>query len=46
MICKKMHNTFLGLGGRYKISKRVTINAEYHAHMNRVANSKYKNPFL
>ena len=30
----------LGLGGRYKISKRVTINAEYHAHMNRVANSK------
>ena len=34
----------LGLGGRYKISKRVTINAEYHAHMNRVANSKYKNP--
>ena len=34
----------LGRGGRYKISKRVTINAEYHAHMNRVANSIYKNP--
>lgn len=34
----------LGLGGRYKISKRVIINAEYHAHMNRVANSKYRNP--
>ena len=34
----------LGLGGRYKISKRVTINAEYHAHMNRVENSKYTNP--
>lgn len=34
----------LGLGGRYKISKRVTINAEYHAHMNRVASSKYRNP--
>jgi len=34
----------LGLGGRYKISKRVTVNAEYHAHMNRVANSKYSNP--
>ena len=34
----------LGLGGRYKLSKRVTINAEYHAHMNRVANSKYTNP--
>lgn len=34
----------LGLGGRYKISKRVTLNVEYHAHMNRVANSKFKNP--
>lgn len=34
----------LGFGGRYKISKRVTINAEYHAHMNRVANSTFKNP--
>jgi len=34
----------LGLGGRYKISKRVTLNLEYHAHMNRVANSKFKNP--
>lgn len=34
----------IGLGGRYKVSKRVTINAEYHAHMNRVANSKYNNP--
>lgn len=34
----------LGFGGRYKVSKHVTINAEYHAHMNRVANSKYSNP--
>ena len=34
----------LGLGGRYKLSKRVTLNLEYHAHMNRVANSIYKNP--
>ena len=34
----------LGLGGRYKVSKRVTINAEYHAHMNREASSKYVNP--
>lgn len=34
----------LGFGGRYKISKHVTLNAEYHAHMNRVANSKFKNP--
>ena len=34
----------LGLGGRYKISKRVTINAEYHAHMNRAASSLFRNP--
>jgi hypothetical protein len=34
----------LGLGGRYKISKRVTINAEYHAHMNRAASSPYRDP--
>lgn len=34
----------LGLGGRYKISKRVTLNAEYHAHMNINANSKFRNP--
>ena len=34
----------LGLGGRYKVSKRVTINFEYHAHMNRVAQSKFRNP--
>ncbi len=34
----------VGFGGRYKISKRVTLNAEYHVHMNRVANSKFKNP--
>ncbi len=34
----------LGIGGRYKISKRVTINAEYHAHMNRVTASMYRNP--
>ncbi len=34
----------LGFGGRYKVSKRVTINAEYHAHMNRAASSKFSNP--
>ena len=34
----------LGLGGRYKISKRVAINLEYHAHMNRVAQNKFRNP--
>ncbi|MAD98087.1 MAG: hypothetical protein CMB99_12245 [Flavobacteriaceae bacterium] len=34
----------LGLGGRYKISKRVTLNAEYHAHLNRAAQSNFVNP--
>lgn len=34
----------VGLGGRYKINKRVTINMEYHAHMNRVAKSGFNNP--
>jgi hypothetical protein len=34
----------VGLGGRYKVSSRVTINAEYHAHMNREASSKFVNP--
>ncbi len=34
----------VGLGGRYKLSKRVTFNFEYHMHMNRVANSQFKNP--
>lgn len=34
----------LGLGGRYKLSKRVTLNFEYHAHMNRVAASRFNNP--
>lgn len=41
---QKNSQYILGFGGRYKISKRVTINAEYHAHMNRVANSKFRNP--
>lgn len=34
----------LGFGGRYKISKRVTLNMEYHYHMNRAANSQFVNP--
>jgi hypothetical protein len=36
--------TILGFGGRYKLNKRVTFNAEYHLHLNRVAKSKFKNP--
>ena len=34
----------IGMGGRYKLSKRVTLNMEYHAHMNRAANSAFSNP--
>lgn len=34
----------IGVGGRYKISKRVSINADYAAHLNRASGSIYKNP--
>lgn len=34
----------LALGGRYKISKRVSINAEYGCRMNPVESSVYHNP--
>jgi hypothetical protein len=34
----------LGLGGRYKISKRVSINVDYAAHMNRASSSAFRNP--
>lgn len=34
----------LGLGGRYKISKRVSINLDYGIHFNRNSNSVYNNP--
>lgn len=34
----------LGLGGRYKISNRVSFNADYGIHLNRVENSPFKNP--
>ncbi len=33
----------LGLGGRYKISTRVSINADYGLHLNRNDNSNYRN---
>ncbi|CAL2102776.1 conserved exported protein of unknown function [Tenacibaculum sp. 190130A14a] len=39
-------NQFLiGLGGRLKISKRMSINADYALNLNRHKNSIYKNPF-
>jgi hypothetical protein len=34
----------IGVGGRYKISKRVSINADYGIHLNRNSNSNFKDP--
>jgi hypothetical protein len=34
----------VGFGGRYKLSKRWSLNIDYAAHLNRASNSLYKNP--
>ena len=34
----------LGFGGRYKVSKRISINIDYGLHLNRNENSVYNNP--
>lgn len=34
----------VGFGGRYKLSKRWSLNIDYAAHLNRASNSIYKNP--
>jgi hypothetical protein len=34
----------LGVGGRYKLSKRVSLNIDYAAHLNRTSTSVYNNP--
>lgn len=34
----------IGLGGRYKIASRWSINIDYAAHLNRHSTSNYKNP--
>lgn len=34
----------LGFGGRYKFTKRLSLNVDYAAHLNRAPNSLYKNP--
>ena len=34
----------LGLGGRYKVTKRWSVNMDYAAHLNRASNSVFKNP--
>ncbi len=40
------HNQFaLGFGGRYKLSKRVSLNAEYVHNFSRDENSIYYNPY-
>jgi hypothetical protein len=35
----------LGFGGRYKLSKRISLNIDYGLHLNRNENSVYNNPF-
>lgn len=34
----------VGIGGRYKLGKRWSINADYGLHLNRADNSPFKNP--
>lgn len=34
----------LGFGGRYKLTKRWSLNIDYGAHLNRASNSPFKNP--
>lgn len=34
----------LGMGGRYKFTKRWSFNVDYAAHLNRASNSPFKNP--
>lgn len=43
---KANHNQFaMGFGGRYKLSKRISLNAEYVHNFSRDENSIYKNPY-
>lgn len=34
----------VGLGGRYKLTNRWSVNVDYAAHLNRASQSNYKNP--
>lgn len=34
----------IGLGGRYKLTNRWSLNADYGLHLNRASNSPFKNP--
>ena len=45
LIDKQNNSQFaLGFGGRYKISKRMSLNMDYGWHLNRASNSPYRNP--
>ena len=44
VISPRYNQFVLGLGGRMKVSKRVSINIDYAYNFNRVANSVYQNP--
>lgn len=35
----------VGIGGRHKLTKRWSVNVDYGLHLNRAANSPFKNPF-
>ncbi|MGB5817863.1 MAG: DUF5777 family beta-barrel protein, partial [Saonia sp.] len=34
----------IGFGGRHKLTKRLSLNIDYGLHLNRAANSPFKNP--
>jgi len=34
----------LGVGGRYKLSKRLSLNIDYAAHLNRADNNPFNDP--
>jgi hypothetical protein len=41
---QKNSQYMMGFGGRYKLTKRWSINADYIAHLNRASGSEFKNP--
>lgn len=41
---QKNNQFLMGFGGRYKLTKRWSVNADYIAHLNRASGSPYKNP--
>lgn len=41
---QKHNQMAFGVGGRYKLSKRTSLNVDYVQHLNRTSNSIYQNP--